>query len=224
MQRIDKDEVKRFWESRAQRYKKSTYQGITNFADDKKSIQMDKIDKIELDNLIVNEKEILDVGCGVGRLSFWLSSRADKVIGIDYAKPLIEIANKEAVRRNINNVEFLCEKCTNFELGRKFNTIIVFGLLIYMDDKDVIRTIKQLKKHLARDGRIILKESVGTSGRFLVLDKYSEELDAKYNAIYRTPKELIDMFENNGFKRTYDKKLYQHRKETGVWLFIFRGI
>ena len=221
METINKEEVKKFWDGRADEYGKSTFQGITNFADEHKSITMDHIDKTELTKLVRKEKEVLDVGCGVGRLSFWLAKRSKKVIGIDYSDPLIEIAKYEAKKRKIKNVEFYCKSCTDIDLNKKFDLIIVFGLLIYMDEEDVIKTIQQLKQHLGKKGKIILKESVGTSGKYIV-NKFSKELNAKYNAIYRTPEEIIKLFENNGLKLKYDKKLYQHRKETGVWLFIFK--
>ena len=48
----------------------------------------------------------LDFGCGVGRLSFAMAAHAKRVIGVDVAKDMLRIANEQATKRRVHNVEF----------------------------------------------------------------------------------------------------------------------
>jgi 2-polyprenyl-3-methyl-5-hydroxy-6-metoxy-1,4-benzoquinol methylase len=50
----------------------------------------------------VKHKKILDIGCGVGSISFYLARRGANVTGIDLSSNLIEYCKKEAKRRMLN--------------------------------------------------------------------------------------------------------------------------
>lgn len=50
---------------------------------------------------IVKNKRILDIGCGVGSISFYLAQKGAKVTGIDLSANLIEYCKKEAKRRKL---------------------------------------------------------------------------------------------------------------------------
>lgn len=226
MTEINQEAVKEFWEGRATLYGKAPLSSITNFADDKKTKQMDSLEKIQLMKFIniKKDKEILDIGCGVGRITMFLANHADFVLGVDYAQELLEVAWEEARRKKVYNVDFLCAPSYNFCYNRQFDKVVIFGLLSYMNDENVIKTIENAYNQLKDGSVLILKETVGTDGHFEVLDKFSEELQTNYSSIYRTSKELIKMFENVGFKLEHDEKLYQHRKETGMWFFVFEKL
>lgn len=48
----------------------------------------------------------MDFGCGVGRLSFGLSTYADQVVGIDISPPHLRLAEQRAAEQGITNVAF----------------------------------------------------------------------------------------------------------------------
>ena len=147
----------------------------------------------------------------------------DFIVGVDYSQPLIDIASRKTEELGLTNIEFICASSYDFQHNEKFDVAVILGLLSYMNDDNVVKTIKNISRHLKKGGKIILKESVGLEGRFEVIDKFSDELGTTYNSIYRTPSTLIGLFEENGFKVIHSKKFFQHRKETGMWFFVFRA-
>jgi SAM-dependent methyltransferase len=73
----------------------------------------------KIKNLIEPDSEILDVGCGTGRLEFFLSDKCKKITGIDLSKKNIEQAEKKLKKRKHNNVNF---KHTGFDNFVKNNS------------------------------------------------------------------------------------------------------
>jgi len=219
--RIKESDVKQFWENRASQYGKITYQGITNFADSEESVKRDIIEKNMLKPYLFDKLNILDMGCGVGRISLWLAEKGHNVTGIDYAKSLIDIATVEAKKKDLD-VRFICSPSYSYNSSKKFDMITIFAMFLYLNEDRVRQTIMNCKKLLKREGTVIVKESVGVTKRFEVIDKYADALQEKYNAIYRTPSNMIHLFELYGFQLIRAEKLYQHRKETGVWFFEFK--
>ncbi len=53
------------------------------------------------------KETVLEVSCGVGVISMYLSKLAKKVIGIDYSKEAIAVAEENATFNHIKNTEFL---------------------------------------------------------------------------------------------------------------------
>ena len=74
------------------------------------TIQMEKMyDKI-LEIANINEKSVVfDLYSGIGITSLMLSSKAKKVIGIDYSHASIKDAVENARINNVNNVEFIAD-------------------------------------------------------------------------------------------------------------------
>ncbi|MBN1896575.1 MAG: methyltransferase domain-containing protein [Candidatus Aenigmarchaeota archaeon] len=221
--KINDEDVKRFWDSRAKEYGKTSITGITNFRNGKESSERDEIERKALARFLDRRKhrKILDIGCGVGRLCMHLSMGADSVVGVDYSKPLIDVAEKERKKASINNVRYICASSTDFACDEKFDLIIISGLFIYINDNDVDTTIENSYIHLKKGGMLILRESVGVDERFEVINKYSEKIGTVYNGIYRTPNNLIESFERKGFRCIHDEMLFQPWPETATWFFVF---
>jgi len=49
----------------------------------------------------------LDVGCGTGRLTFWLAARARQVVGLDREPAAIKEARRLAEQAQVGNVDFI---------------------------------------------------------------------------------------------------------------------
>lgn len=56
------------------------------------------------------DETVWDAYCGIGTISLFLASKAKKVYGVEIIEPAIEDARKNAIRNNINNVEFFVGK------------------------------------------------------------------------------------------------------------------
>ena len=55
----------------------------------------------------------LDVGCGVGALSFKLAAKCSKVVGVDLSQKMISHAERKRIRLGMQNVEFVCADAAN---------------------------------------------------------------------------------------------------------------
>lgn len=84
----------------------------------------------------INNSSILDVGCGSGRLTFYLGLNSKRVLGIDFSTKAIEKANFLRSFLNIQSVEFRVDKLKNID--EKFD-VIVFA--------DVIEHVKNQYKY-----------------------------------------------------------------------------
>lgn len=212
-------DVQKFWETRG----KVTGGSKTYFTD---KLEAEKRLNTELKaierRVELEKKDILDIGCGTGEKTFYFRKKANFVVGIDYTDSLLDIA-KERMKSD-KNVEFICAGSVEFDCGRTFDVAIVSALFIYLNDVSVVETVRNISKHLKKGGIAVIKESIGVSGRFEVINTYSEELKTVYNGIYRSGEEIVDLFECNGFKLLSEDMLYQHRKETVVWLFVFEAV
>ena len=221
--KMDPKDVKEFWDNRAKEYGKASLTGITNFRKGKESQERDEIERKALENYLDFGKcrNVLDIGCGIGRLCFYLAEKVDFVAGVDYSKPLIDIAKQELKKRGLKNVDFTCGRCTDFKYPKKFDAVIISGLFTYLNDEEVPITIANAHKHMKKGGIMLLRESIGLEKRFEVIDKYSPALKARYNGIYRTVATLNELFEKQGFRAVHSEKLYQQHKETATCFFVY---
>ena len=74
----------------------------------------------KIKSLIHPESEILDVGCGTGRLEFFLADKCKKITGIDLSEKNIKQAERKLRKSNRNNIYF---KHTGFKSFIKNNSL-----------------------------------------------------------------------------------------------------
>jgi 2-polyprenyl-3-methyl-5-hydroxy-6-metoxy-1,4-benzoquinol methylase len=126
-----------------------------------------------------NNKNVLEIGCGSGQGSKLINSVAKKYTGIDVDEKLLEIA-----KLNNPNLEFLKkdfqDKDLTFNFEEKFDVIIVFEMIYYIDDLESF--FLNISKVLNKNGKILMcsanKDLLGfTPGKYT--KKYFNNLDIK---------------------------------------------
>ena len=146
-------------------------------------------------------KSILDVGCGTGLFAHKVSKLGGgpkQVLGIDFSKEAIKIAIKTHKNHNLQ-YQVLDVK----EIKSKYDVIVSLGTLEHMDNP--LKTLKILKKHLTKNGKIIVTSPNWTNPRGYILMTLWHLFNAPITLAdlhYQTP---ID-FQN------YAKKLNMHLK------------
>ena len=85
-----------------------------------------------------DNKTILDIGCGSGRIALLLAEKGIDITGIDYSSEMIELAN-EYLRKykdstNIElNVEFICcDFMKDFDINELFDITLALGVFDYI--------------------------------------------------------------------------------------------
>lgn len=98
-------------------------------------------------------KSILDLGCGTGYLAPLFSKSS--YLGIDIDKNLISYAKKHQ-----KGYSFLHQDATKVKLRKKFDIVLVVGVIHHLNDKDAIRFVDTIKSHLKSSGKVLIIEAV----------------------------------------------------------------
>lgn len=80
----------------------------------------------------VADKELLDIGCGEGYGSYFLSALAKRVVGIDYNQEIIEHANNKYRRANLSFRALDVKELGSLE--DRFDIICAFQVIEHLDD------------------------------------------------------------------------------------------
>ena len=141
-------------------YKKGEEKHYTSFVT--KGTTTDEMKEV-LKELNWKNKTVLDVGCGTGLFAHKVSKLGPKhVLGIDFSQKAIEIAMKTHKNRNLQ-YQVLDAK----EIKSKYDVIVSLGTLEHMDNP--LKTLKILKKHLTKNGKIIVTSPNWTNPRGYIL-------------------------------------------------------
>ena len=88
---------------------------------------------------------VLELGCGTGRVIYSLSKKVKRIVGIDVSDVMISEAKRKLDKENIS---FILDDIASFELDNKFNFIIApFRVLqaLETDKKNTRSFIKNQK-------------------------------------------------------------------------------
>ncbi len=146
-------------------------------------------------------KQVLDIGCGPGRLSFIIARKCDFVYGIDFSKGFIEVAKAQQQQNKISNVQFEDTSLEDLKVEKKFDTAFIGGVLLYMTDEEILIHLAELKQNfLVPNGDVLIREPVSYLGK-----EQHTELDVK-----RTSEQYIELFKKAGFDLTYMNETFMH--------------
>ncbi len=101
--------------------------------------------------------KILDLGCGEGRWAKTLENKDIKYIGVDFSKELIA---KARIKNTKGGITFVVKPVQDFISEEKFDLILLFGLIPYMNDGEIRQLSKNCRFMLKREGRLILRDVV----------------------------------------------------------------
>lgn len=202
---IDYAATKKFFDGRCNKTYSSAL-STTMYQDDNPEL-VEQRDQTEKD--IIGQKlnktsphRVFDVGCGIGRWGwYWASANpATKYQGIDFSQGLIDTAIREANLRGFPYLQFQQMSAddinpADLSILPPYDLIIISGLLIYLNDSDCLKMLKQVAEFTAAGGHVYIREPVATEQRLTLNQFYSEELADNYSAIYRNEIEMQNYIE-----------------------------
>lgn len=109
----------------------------------------------------IKGKKVLDVGSATGKLAIDLAKSGARVTGLDFSEEMIKTAQRNAKNESVKGVEFVVAdaKDLDFLQPTKFDIIIINILLPHLKTKEEIeKVLKEVRKTLKGDGRILLAE------------------------------------------------------------------
>jgi SAM-dependent methyltransferase len=138
----------------------SFYQEIAPYYHHIFKINKEQVNFIQ-QKMVDKSSSLLDVGCGIGTLSFELSNFYTQLIGIDLDAEMVTYATNQS-KKNSKNIEF--HQLSMLELDPKFDKnslegIICFGnTLVHLNSLDqVMEFLKQSKSILISGGKLLIQ-------------------------------------------------------------------
>jgi len=176
---------------------------------------------------------VLDVGCGTGRWALTLADDVRSYAGLDFCPEFLDEA-RAATNALARPERFsflhadLSKGLPDAVAPGSFDTVIMAGVLLYLNDDDALRVLHQLGERLARGGRIYLREPLGLQARLTLESHFSQDLGAEYSSVYRGCDEFATLLQSAaqgaGLTLIHSGELYpsalENRAETRQFCFI----
>lgn len=234
---VQTENIKRFYDKRAAKYLAGDKtRNTTVLLGDKNPSYADNWNRFEKDFVLPylntgNECSILDIGCGIGRWAETLEPLCKEYIGIDFSEQMIKAASLHFGDKA--NIKFINHSFQGIFVedaicNRKFDSVIIAGVSMYINEKDLGECFSRLENLLNPGAIVYMEESVGVLERLTLNNVWSEALDDNYVAIYRTKEEYLsllkplldkcDLIEENYFYNLDKNEL----SETSHWYVIMR--
>lgn len=204
MTRNSDSKIKILWEERSNKYKdnilgvlyKSFPMFLNKYIDD---WEFKLISKIVINRIGFN---ILDIGCGYGRISMRILKKFNnvKLFGIDIAQKYVDIYNQKLNPRGIAINADMRKLPFNKE---SFDFVIIVASLMYViDKKEQKNTLLEVFRVLKKGGRLLIIERDVSSYNLITLwgliskirgNKYKE-----INAVGYEPEDIYKLIEGKG--------------------------
>ena len=154
-----------------------------------KAIRIDMVKELLL-GYEVKGKRILDVGCGIGDLSFMLAQKGAEVIGVELDAQKVASANKTAQQWQFDGLRFIAGDVTRLDqmkLGQ-FDMIFCIALLEHIkDDVDLLRQVQSL---LRPGGQFIME--VPSASRKTIAEVEAEDGHQRPGYIFEDVPTLLE--------------------------------
>lgn len=190
-----------FWNMLAKSYDKR----VSKYDDAyKKTIDISK-------RYLNSEQVVLDYACGTGITTIDLSKNVQKIIAIDIAEKMVELAKKKTIERNIKNVEFKVADLFNSQLNdAEYNVVLAFNILPFIQDLDGV--LNRIMELLLPSGLFIsATDCLGEKRSFsTIVNTFLSKFGImpfikKYSMV-----ELEEIIRRNGFDIIEKKKLHDN--------------
>jgi len=211
----------------------TTYNAIADKFSDTRSRPWPAMEKLTR-KYVKDGDEILDVGCGNGRLTQMTNDQfpMTSYMGVDFSEKLIDIAKEKFEN---NKIKFAVGNVLNLDLGeRKFDSVFMFAVLNHIPGEELqLRALQNIRKVLKPGGvltmtnwnlwRLNFKQKTFWNFKIKrvngVKDLFTEfKVGEKKNQLYYrafTLYELKKLAEKSGFKIL--ESYYDYRGQKSWW-------
>jgi ubiquinone/menaquinone biosynthesis C-methylase UbiE len=168
-------------------------------------------------------KNVLELGCGTGKNTGWLLTKAERIIGLDFSQEMLDLAKEKITD---NNVEFKkSDLKKDWEIENQFADLVTSSLTLeHIDDLNHIFNQANLK--LTENGMFFIselhpfKQYTGSKAKYET-ENGIEELEVYTHHI----SDYLDNAKINGFELLEIKEWFDEKseKETPRLIsFVFR--
>jgi ubiquinone/menaquinone biosynthesis C-methylase UbiE len=167
---------------------------------------------------------VLELGCGTGKNTVWLLKKAERIIGLDFSKEMLDIAQKKITD---SRVEFKKADLTkDWDIENQFVDLVTSSLTLeHIEDLNHI--FSQANQKLVENGIFFIselhpfKQYVGSKAKYET-ENGIEELKVYIHHI----SDYVDNAENNGFELLELKEWFDEKSKKVIprlISFVFRN-
>jgi SAM-dependent methyltransferase len=149
-----------------------------------------------------SSKAVLELGSGNGRWAAALAPLVDCYVGVDFSEAMVEISRERIAAAGIKNAEINLGSVLTYKPSRKFDVIYFAGVSQYLHDNDLVETLRSLR-HALNPGGVIVDRSTTHLHAQKVLE------NEEYFSLYRTAKDIVDVYGRGGLKCVYNAPSYR---------------
>ena len=103
-------------------------------------------------------KALLDLGCGLSRDPIYFAKKGYNVTALDVSKNRLQSLKEEALRLDLNNINFKIQDISRLSLQDKsFDIIYAHLSLHYFNHETTVRIFKKIHKLLKKNGMFFVK-------------------------------------------------------------------
>jgi SAM-dependent methyltransferase len=101
-----------------------------------------------IDREIPEDVDILELGCGSGRITHPLIARGRRVVAVDFNPEMLEL---------IDGAETVLSRIEDLELGRTFGGVLLMSTLINAPEAARLALLRSIRRHLAPNGVALIE-------------------------------------------------------------------
>ena len=113
-----------------------------------------------------NAQRVLDVGCGLGKVTTYLAQQGLDVTGIDISERLIKLAKEKAQKSGLN-IHFEVVELDKYVVEEKFDAVLFAGVLEHIEEEG--KMMFDAKRLMKEDGKIVITDI--TAFQFLFMER-----------------------------------------------------
>ena len=168
-------------------------------------------------------KNVLELGCGTGKNTGWLLTKAERIIGLDFSQKMLDLAKEKFTDKNVEFKKSDLKK--DWEIENQFADLVTSSLTLeHIDDLNHI--FNQANKILIDNGIFFIselhpfKQYLGSKAKYET-GNGTEELEVYTHHI----SEYMDNAKKNGFELLEIKEWFDEKSEKEISRlisFVFR--
>ena len=101
-------------------------------------------------------RDVLDLGCGVGRHCVYLSENGFDVVGLDVSGSALSTAKEWIQEKRLTNVNFILGSMTDIPLGDcSFDVVISVSVVHHAMKEQIMKAVDEIHRVLRRNGLLL---------------------------------------------------------------------
>jgi trans-aconitate methyltransferase len=134
---------------------------------------------------------VLDLGSGIGFWTEYFSQRFSQVIAVEASPPLFQALEERCV--SYQNVKLIQGDVLCFQPEDEYDVIFLGGMLMYLNEEDVISLMRKIIPCLQPGGIVLCRESTNQLGASI--------RQGEYQAVYRSVGDYERIFAKCGLSK-----------------------